>query len=49
MGYENGKSDNEEDEDLYKRDSFTGALRYEGFSWSEAEDIANDWEDKKDK
>lgn len=50
MGYENWKSNREEDdEDLYDRDSFTGALRYEGFSWREAEDIADDWERQKDK
>lgn len=48
MAYENLKLDKEEDEDLYDRDSFTGALRYEGFSWREAEDIANDWERHKD-
>ena len=49
MGYENWKSYKEEDEDLYNRDSFTSALRYEGFSPREAEDIVNDWKDQKDK
>ncbi|WP_017825979.1 hypothetical protein [Clostridium botulinum] len=44
----NYKLNNQDDEDIYNRDSFTGALRYEGFSWRDAEDIANDWELHKD-
>ena len=49
MGYGNFKSDREDDDDLYDRDAFTGSLRYEGFSWREAEDIADDWGRQKDK
>lgn len=43
MGYENWKSDKEEDKDSPAINSLIDALKYEGYSLRDAESIERDW------